>query len=309
MFDTIKLKAENIEICTERLESKKGMQNDTYLKKETGVINDRYRWKEEGIPLIVYYTESKDLYIELSVAKFLYGENVSVVTKEDINLFWTKLENKIKKLFDVEISRYKWKILRVDVCWNFHVGQKVNDYILKLSKIKLPRKETVCYNQQESVYFKNKSSSIVFYDKYKQCSKHKEYKENEKILKRANGILRLEIRPSKDEIKNFNKERKADEILTFRFFEKLTKDVLDIICFDTLIDENFEITNEWVTSNNLTRIESLIGFKMIINQLGEVKAKELYGQNYITRNRWLKEIEFPKNNNLPQLHIDYDEVA
>ncbi|MNW58639.1 hypothetical protein D3C74_365170 [compost metagenome] len=43
-----------------------------------------------------------------------------------------------------------------------------------MAKLKLPYKNTVLYNQNQTVEFRNKSKAIVFYDKHKQCIKGKE---------------------------------------------------------------------------------------------------------------------------------------
>lgn len=73
-----------------------------------------------------------------------------MINKSDINTFWDRFEQKLKGLFGIIVERSKWIVQRIDVCWNFKVGNKVSDYIKYLGTKKLPYKSTYCINQSET---------------------------------------------------------------------------------------------------------------------------------------------------------------
>ncbi|MEM5621500.1 hypothetical protein AAHB56_09805 [Bacillus thuringiensis] len=290
MFDTVKMKLDNIHIEKDLFETIENVKITTYYDRETGALNDRYMFGQEDIPYIVYYSNTKNLIIQLSIPKFLYGENVSVINKNDINMFWEKLEQRIKELLGIIVERSKWTVLRVDVCWNFNVGNKVNDYIKCLGKKKLPYKSTYCINQSETVIYKNKSSRIMFYDKQKEC---KVTKQTEDIIRRAEGLLRMEINPSIKTIQNLCQDRKVINVLTVKFFKRITESTMNAISFIESELENMSVSYGWLSQQKLNRVESVIGFNAINNFIGEAKAKEIYGSTFYVRKNGLKKQIFP----------------
>ncbi|MED1583239.1 hypothetical protein P4U71_00550 [Bacillus pacificus] len=302
MFDTVKMKLENIHIEKDLFETIGNIKTTTYYDRETSVLNDRYMFEQEDIPYIVYYSNTKNLIIQLSIPKFLYGENVSVINKNDINTFWEKFEQRIKELLGIVVKRSEWIVLRIDVCWNFNVGNKVNDYIKYLGKKKLPYKSTYCINQSETVIYKNKSSRIMFYDKQKEC---KVTKQTEDIIRRAEGLLRMEINPSIKTIQELCQDRKAINVLTVKFFKRITESTMNAISFNESELENMSISYGWLSLQKLNRVEAIIGFNAINNFIGEAKAKEIYGSTFYVRKKWVEETGIPQLNQLPNVTIDY----
>ncbi|WP_338779131.1 hypothetical protein [Metabacillus sp. FJAT-52054] len=305
MFDTVKMKLVNIHIEKEVFENIGNVKTTTYYDRETGVLNDRYMLEQDEIPYIVYYSNTKSLIIQLSIPKFLYGQNVHVINKSDINTFWERLEQKLKELFGIIVERSKWIVQRIDVCWNFKVGNKVSDYIKYLGTKKLPYKSTYCINQSETVIYKNKSSRIMFYDKQKEC---KVNKQPEDIISRAEGILRMEISPSYKNIQEIYADRKAIEVLTVYFFKIITQKVMEQISFNESGVNIMNLSYEWLSNQKINRVETVIGFNTINNYLGDTITKEIYGSTYYARKKWVEEIEFLKLNQLSDLVIDYKSI-
>ncbi|WP_445489209.1 hypothetical protein [Niallia sp. 03133] len=302
MFDTVRMRLADIHIEKETFRNIGNVKTTTYYDSETGVLNDRYILKHEEFPYIVYYSNTKSLIIQLSIPKFLYGENISVINKGDIKSFWERFEQRLKVLLGIVVERSKWIVQRVDVCWNFKVGNKVSDYIKYLGTKRLPYKSTNCINQSETVIYKNKSSRIMFYDKQKEC---KVNKQPEDIISRAEGVLRMEISPSYKNIQEIYSDRKAIDVLTVNFFKLITQRVLEQISFSESRLNIMNLSYDWLLNRKINRVESIIGFNAIRNFIGDTMTKEIYGSTYYARKKWVDEIGFLEFNQLSDLVIDY----
>ncbi|OAS18907.1 hypothetical protein [Paenibacillus oryzisoli] len=303
MFDTIKLKANNIYIddsVFEKLVDK--VESITYLDRTTGEINVVYKLKDEKIPYLVYNSRSLILSLQLSIPKFLFGNNIQMVGQEDVANFFKKLRNHLYNLLHIDVDPSEWTITsRVDVCWNFQVGSNVSDYIMQLAKRRMPYKNTNVYNHNETVIFGNKSSRIMFYDKAKQCINDKESNDT---IKQAEGILRLEVSPSDADIRKFSPKKRAVELLTREFFEHITKPILEGITFQNIDNE---LTLDWLKQQkSISNAETILGFRMISETFGEFVLKELYSPKTLqSRKHMIEQLQFPRANNLMELEIDF----
>ncbi|HEY4430694.1 MAG TPA: hypothetical protein VGN87_06610 [Paenibacillus sp.] len=146
MFDTVRLKAESIVVDSNVLESHEAKVT-TFLDKNTGEITDVYTFACNQIPFVKYNTTSFVIEVELSIPNFLFGENVTLLTTQDVDAFFTLLSHQLRNVLRVDIDRSEWKVKRIDVCWNFITGNKVTDYLFQLSLMKYPRRDTITYNQ------------------------------------------------------------------------------------------------------------------------------------------------------------------
>lgn len=197
MFDTVRLKAESIVIESIVLESLVAKVT-TYFDKNTEAVTDIYTLACNKIPFVKYNATTFVLEVELSIPNFLFGENITLITTKDIDAFFTMFTHQLRNELRVDIDHSEWKVKRIDVCWNFNVGSKVTDYLSQLSLMKYPRKDTVTYNQTETVIWQNNSSRIMFYDKEKE---RRRKDASSSTIEQARGILRMEGSPSDHEIK------------------------------------------------------------------------------------------------------------
>lgn len=311
MFDTVKLKASNVMIESHVHDSLVSIISNHYtnLDRVTGEIHSTYTFKTERIPFIKYYERSRTLTIQVSIPKFLYGNNIQLICAADIPRFFTELKDYLKSLFGVKIEDTEWKVTqhRIDVCWNFQVGEQVGEYISQLARCKLPNKNTVLYNHNQTVEFRNKSKAIVFYDKYVQCVANKEHPD---IAKAAKGILRLEIRLSDADIRKYTSDFQAVKLLTYEFFQFIISRELPQ-CQDPIPSDQM-LSLSWVQSNSdkLMDIEKLLGFQLLITVFGESVVRKLYqAATYGKRKKQLRDIGFQYVNQLEPLLIDDRFVA
>ncbi|NIK70561.1 hypothetical protein [Paenibacillus sp. BK720] len=300
MFDTVKLKVRPIYIDSDTM-AELNAKSFTSLSKETGALSSSYTIYDEQIPFIKYIESSQTLHVQVSIPKFLYGDNVTMLTEADISFFFERLQNRIEQLFHIHIPHDEWTISRCDVCWNFQVGKDVGEYVKWFSKQKLAYKDTITYNQDQTVAFKNKSSGIQFYDKHKQVTRVKEASD---LIERSKGILRLEVNPSDNDIKKYAPERKAVELLTKPFFDYMTDKALRQMEYPS---EASEISLSWLMENkeSISKIETMLGFQMLQRMFDESTLRQIYkSSTFANRKNMAKKMTIPKGNCLSPLAIN-----
>jgi hypothetical protein len=274
----------------------------TFINKQTGAIITKYKIQDERIPYILYHDGNKTLTIQVSIPKLLYGNNVKLINEADIPTFFDELQQRLKQLFHIQIKHADWKVIRLDVCWNFGVGNRVHEYTQNLGKIKVPYKDTRTHNHDQTVEYRNKSSRTILYNKEIKSIRDKEPVE---IITQSKGILRLEVKPSSHEMKKYSKDRKAVELLTSIFFESITSKALKELKYP--IDEK-QIDYQWLVENknHISKIETLLGYNLIKQMFDENIMKEIYKPATLAnRKRLQRSMTIPTTSCLEPLQIDY----
>lgn len=289
MFDTVTLVAFDIDINPNRLN---GIIPFTYLN-DAGEYISKYTFTKEKIKY-EYSLQKRFLKIEFSIPKLIYSTNTKIITESDIEGFWSKLYNTLHKHLSIYINKEQWIVKRLDVSYNFKVDD-VGEYIKEISKKTISKKTKITYNENETVIFKNKSSSICFYDKEKECINGKEPKE---VIEQAKGILRLEIRPSTYHIREYSHKKRAIDLITREFFTYIIGrfNVNELLKFQ---DE--QNRNELFKALNVMKvadIEKVIAFNRIVEIVGEKTLIEKgYYKDGTFRNRKELVAEYNKNIN------------
>lgn len=213
MFDTITLKT-NIHIESDLLQEYNN-QPITYYDHDTGLHKSKYIIRDKIIPYIEYREYIQLLVMQISIPKFLYGNNVSLIKESDIPLFFQRLHQRLHELFYLHVRTEDWYVSRIDVCWNFQVHEQVSEYIKQISRIQIPFMKPHTDGYLETVIHKNKSSRAMFYNKQKECIFHKEPQD---IIDQAHGLLRMEISPSYKEMRKDRFFKIGLEVIhTYRF--------------------------------------------------------------------------------------------
>jgi hypothetical protein len=297
MFDTVRLRTSGFTLNNSIINRYKN-QIMTYYDNETMTESTRYIIQDvANIPHMRYYDKFCTLEIEVSIPKYLYGDNVRMVGQTEIDRFFTLLHQQLYGMFGIQVhTKKEWKCLRVDVCWNFQVGKQIHDYMRQLALMRFPRMNTAVYNQVESVIFQNKSNRIMFYDKECECRKKKCA---EDVIERATGILRMEISPPVYKMKEYANARTAEDLLTEEYFRYVTSGVLPLLRF-TMPDE---FPSEWIKSHPISQIETALGFIHLYRRFGEGGLKQLFKASTL-RNRMALVENIIETESLPPLQID-----
>ncbi|MDK8182621.1 hypothetical protein [Paenibacillus sp. UMB4589-SE434] len=299
MFDTVMLKVSPVYIEPEILNSH-SPKSVTYYNKETRAVHTKYEIYDDKLPYIKYMEGSRTLFVQVSMPKLLYGDNVTLIDEVDIPLFFDCLQSRIMHLLDIEIPHSDWTVLRCDISWNFQVGNQVSEYVRMLSKQQMPFKNTTTYNQDQTVEYWNKSSRTMFYDKQKQTKK----KEAIAVVERSKGILRLEVKSSVYDMKKHSSTRKAEELLSKKFFMYITGKVLEQIEYPDVVSD---IDFTWLMNNraDIAKIETMLGFQMLQRMFDESTLRKLYASStYANRKKTAKKMTIPTGNCLSVLAIN-----
>lgn len=304
MFDTITLKT-NIHIESDLLQEYNN-QPITYYDHDTGLHKSKYIIRDKIIPYIEYREYIQLLVMQISIPKFLYGNNVSLIKESDIPLFFQRLHQRLHELFYLHVRTEDWYVSRIDVCWNFQVHEQVSEYIKQISRIQIPFMKPHTDGYLETVIHKNKSSRAMFYNKQKECIFHKEPQD---IIDQAHGLLRMEISPSYKEMRKYSSTRLAKDLLTKDFFEHTTKRVLKHI---KLPDSINGLTIGWLQTypHLIGKIERSLGFQALHAQFSEIELREIYpASTYASKKSEAKKLQFPSQTHLQPLQIDYSKLG
>lgn len=302
MFDTVRLLAMDIVLEKDKFEGIENLKTSTYLDNETGELTNVYVITNHAIPYIKYNSTHHRIEIEVSIPKLLFTNNIMMLNTKDIGTFFDTITHQLYELLGCNIDKSEWICKRVDVCWNFQVGAKVDDYIKQFSLLKFPYRDTLVYNHSESVVWENNSNRTTLYNK------ELEVKKNDKdrnLIAQAKGILRFETSPSYNDITSFSPRRLAFEVLTREFFIFITRKFSSQLA-DVMNKE--EISLEWILNQEkVPQIERVLGHLWLKDLLG-CRTKDLYSKKTYSDRRKLLSNLTPQTVSLPPLGFDYSIV-
>lgn len=278
MIDTVKMIG-NYEIDDTYLESSSipwtyiGSFEETL--RPDGILSYYYVYKKRDDPLSIKYKPSKrEIEVEVSVPKFLNGHNTGMISDQDITRFLMKLDQVLQNkfyAFPMQSSFY-WMVTRMDVCWNFHVGGAVKEYIRAYQQIHIPKYTTRMYGDGETIEWLNKSNRLHFYNKEKEVNSHRG---GEELEQAAQGILRFEANVRSKALTKFSKHRWCGELLNEKTARKLLLLNLRKIGVDRALKFNskMDTVNKLIDEYGWTKTESLIGFMELLQLYGQAEVR------------------------------------
>lgn len=177
-------------------------------------------------------------YLEGSLPKIYYGENVSLLYPSQLPTLFKTIENALIEQYGDVPSWDKWEVQRLDIvyAWKFENQEKALEVLNFLEFLDYPRKKAKHIYDNETVIFGGRSYSVKFYLKKPEFLKHgfkelqdKGYPEiaNE-ALNLANGVLRFEIKINKSKLVSlFNKSSiKTVDLLYLDWYYKIQNEVM-----------------------------------------------------------------------------------
>lgn len=152
------------------------------------------------------------MYIQGSLSKYLKGHNFSNFTLEETK----KAIKRLSKEFNLPLELAD--ITRLDIAHNIEVSQLPINYFPHL--ISMPnRNREDKWEKKGTLYFKNGTKGLMFYDK-KKCSKDK--KSDIPLEFRGKNILRIETKINKNVALNLKLDRlQAFQLYDVDFFNKI----------------------------------------------------------------------------------------
>ena len=154
------------------------------------------------LSLLLYSDHPETLYVEGSLPKLWYGENMHL-------LYTSQLEPLLEFIYMAFIRRYEsfshyslWEVQRLDICyaWRFPTQDEATEVLKYAQTLDYPRKNKHPYGE-ESVDFGGSTSKIKFYLKLPEFKKkgfrdllaNKDIQLAVDTLKMSTGVLRYEI--------------------------------------------------------------------------------------------------------------------
>ena len=142
--------------------------------------------------------------IECSAHKILMGHNI-YGGSDNIYASVALIIKRISELYDIPDSVFgninNFEVLRMDFAKNFRIPS-VSKYIEFLNNCYYPRRNVV-RRQNQSIYIVGTTTTIKFYDKFKEFKVH-DYKKikNDKLLEMSKNILRVEVEFKRRKLKD-----------------------------------------------------------------------------------------------------------
>ncbi|MEH7460143.1 hypothetical protein V7183_23955 [Bacillus sp. JJ1127] len=269
MFDTIHIKVSDIKINENIINQYKIKDDFTYLDKNKSEIT-KHELRIDYI-YIKYYTPIKKLTVETSVAEVMNnGKNNLVQSEFYAERFWINLNSILYKYLKITIPKEEWTVSRLDITYDIKT-KNIDNPIQKISKLHFPKYNKSLYNDNESVMFSAKSSKIVVYNKQKQYISSKETTTN---IQAAANILRIEIRPSRYTVNQYDSSRKAVNLLTKQYADYISGKYHYNDILSQIKKRNRTKTPAPLSANNIKSMEIIAGFMYLIDTYGEKAVKE-----------------------------------
>jgi hypothetical protein len=287
MFDTIRCNY-TVYLPIETFQQLKQNENlhvkiEERFDSATGEITFSADILNHGIHFIKYYSNSCRLIFETSIPKYLYGHNVHAITESDLPLFYSKVQADLENLLGITIDLEQVTVTGLHVCYNFNVsgtGYSVQQWLKYISEQEIPYKPIQQVNMYKGrisgVIFKSNPNSnyrVTFYDKYSEM-----YYRKDKTSRLAKNILRVEIKTSKHERRNFG--NKLSQLLTQDFFMYLMEkyQIEEMVQNNQVNQETDQIPYVYLIDEKgykIYQLERIAGHMRLVNDLDEL-AKTFY---------------------------------
>jgi len=187
---------------------------------------------ERAVRIYLKQDSPKGLFVEFSLPKFYYDNNVEMIHAYDVEFILDTLKNDICQFFQEHIPHIeKWIIYRLDLCynWTFESEQKCQSLMNFIQRIDFPKKKKYVYDT--SVMYKGSAYTIKFYLKGAEFKKHdyKDIFEKDKdkadlLLKWAEKVLRFEVEFKKGYLSNLFPHGQV--LISSIIYDKIIEDIL-----------------------------------------------------------------------------------
>lgn len=276
--------------------------NESMIKKQ--VYGQMFDPNDDTLPRITYTLKDGNRFwfkVEVSVPRFLYGNNIKEVTAADIKLFYRKLRRFLAGKLRLSLSKIPpiedCELEKLHLCNNFNVGDKVKAYLKAMNNIDVSKFKRIPYNasgrrQQESVVWKNGKSVIKVYDKEEELRQKKRGSNKEDHIPEAKGILRFEVELSDSEMRKHSPKRLVKDLLQPTFIRETLELKLKLLGLNKPLKVTTQdMILDKITSSDLDRRtkHSLMTFAVELLRGGEGHCKAEFSKTaYFRTSKKLK---------------------
>jgi hypothetical protein len=283
MFDTVRLSTETT-IHPDRLKSRGWSWFTSGHRDAEGMEVEQTCYSPPEIDhphYIRYYPASGTLKIETSLPKVLHGENVTLLSADEVDKTLDELSNRVSDVTGADIPHVgDWTVRgRVDAvfAWDTRFGGKshIGDYLHAFKSVELPRHYCQAVDREETLYWRNSSRVIRMYDKEKETG-----------MKEASGLLRFEVQlnHAKKELTDLGASSiKARDVLHWHTARAVLNRYLDGLGADLVITDEEKLFQHLRENSGNTKAFRLIG---CIRASQFYSRDELIGLGYSRKTLW-----------------------
>lgn len=260
MYDTIQVfkkgkEGSNFNIKRKCFNKKTEIRHGNHKNNRYSLSRRTVKSAEIHMNFIESYEGVDSVFINFSIPKLIYGNNVDEFKIEDTELVVPSLLESLKD--DVEIRFEDMELCRLDICRNIAFDQDVSSYFRLLNNHVQGNEGSFStqFYPNESFLMFNGRRSLSLYDKKKESYRRNEYC--------TDNILRIEYRLKKaNTIKQFfslDRNVGLGELLTNSFYDITKNNLIEKVIELLRIDENTKLaepddTSLWeLAKNNSTR--------------------------------------------------------
>ncbi|MDD5721376.1 MAG: phage/plasmid replication protein [Candidatus Pacebacteria bacterium] len=187
---------------------------------------------ERTVRIYLKQDSPKGVFVEFSLPKQYYDNNVEMIHAYDIEYVLDNFKNDVCQFFQERIPPIEqWIIYRLDVCynWTFESEQKCQSIMNFIQRIDFPKKKKYVYDT--SVMYKGSAYTIKFYLKGAEFKRHdykdifkKDMDKADLLLNWAEKVLRFEVEFKKGYLSNLFPHGKV--LVSSIVYDKIIEDIL-----------------------------------------------------------------------------------
>ncbi|MDK8193975.1 hypothetical protein QP794_28230 [Paenibacillus sp. UMB7766-LJ446] len=158
----------------------------------TGSTYRTYDGRYDNV-FIKHTVESQKIKIEIdSCGGFLHGNSMIPIGDEQSGHFLERLEGFLLETTNVSlmVPLRDAQIKRMDIKYDFQVGDEVRDYLSAIAKHSVPGHQRDILGNGDTVVFKNSSRKMMFYNREANCINRRKSEEETEMSK---GVIRFEV--------------------------------------------------------------------------------------------------------------------
>ena len=238
---------------------------------------------------------NRNFYLEGSLPKIMYGENVRLLYPSQLPTLFKRNENALIEQYGDIPSWEKWEVQRLDIvyAWKYDNQEQALQVLNFLEKLDYPRKKAKHTYDNETVIFGGRSYSVKFYLKQPEFLKHgfkelhdKGYPElaNE-AMALSEGVVRYEIKINKSKL--------------ISLFNKSTIRTVDLLYLDWYFQIQSEVLSELLHNRNKVSTSDDEAILKLSSVYKKDKAMRLFlfWKTYYSKDNHIK--KFLKKNHNP----------
>lgn len=245
-------------------------------------------------------------YLEGSLPKIMYGENVRLLYPSQLPTLFKRIENALIEQYGDIPSWEKWEVQRLDIvyAWKYESQERALQVLDFLEKLDYPRKKAKHTYDNETVIFGGRAYSVKFYLKQPEFLKHgfKELQDKgfpelaNEALELSTGVARYEIKINKSKL--------------ISLFNKSTIKTVDLLYLDWYFKIQNEVMSELLHNRNKVSVSDEEAIAKLASKYKKEKAMRLFlfWKTYYSDSNHIKKL-LKKNNNPSTLLRNFKDLS